>query len=204
MTLQPFAPPAAAAGTVANPWLPADDGLVAASWDPVAGSSTGGVPGGMVLLIRIPIRVTVTAANLVVMLTTPAAASTSTGTFAGLYLVNGTSLTRLTGSADMGATLATAATGNAKGIALPFSVPQSLTAGQVVYGALLVNMTSGPTFANLSNRGQGNAGVNQAWPRTCDYPNGGAGSTALPASGVITSSNIDVATFSSPLWMGLS
>ena len=185
------------------PYLPADDGLLAASWDPVSNSSTGTPSNNHVFLIRIPIRVALTATYIVVGMTASAASSASTGTYAGLYQVSGTSLTLLSGSSDMGTTFASAVSGVERGLQLALTAAQSLTAGAVCYAALLFNMSSAPTLVlgGGATRGTYNQAPGQAWPRICDYTSGTQ--TALPASGTITSSNIEVANYAMNLWAGL-
>lgn len=194
---------------VQNTYLPADDGLVAAAFDPAAITGSGGVPfGGAVYFSRIPIRTAVAAANLVLGIGAANGVGVSSGTFVGLYAVSGTSLTKLTGSADVGSLLTSGSLPRPQ--ALPFSSSQSLTAGQEIYGAYLVNLANAQpsVMANSSsggNRGYSNMNVGgSVFPRFFDWPNGGSGTTVLPASGVVTTSNIDVGNFSDGVWMGIS
>ena len=186
-----------------TPYLPADDGLLAASWDPDGNTSNASPTAGKVYLICIPIRSAFTVTYVVVGLYAAASSSASTGTYAGLYQVNGSSLTLLSGSSDLGSTYTTAVSGVNRALELPLTTPQTLTAGSVViYAALLFNMTNEPTMiVGSGQRGNFNMGPGQSWPRVCDYSSGGP--TALPASGTITSSNIDVVNYSSPVWAGL-
>lgn len=197
-------PPGGGSSAVQDPYLPGDDGYALVSWPPHMNGSTFTPPNGFVIFTRMTVRVAGPVSKLAVAVASPAGSSASTGTFAGLFLVNGTSLTQLTGSSDMGATLATGPTGNSKGVALTLTSTQNLAVGQVVCGALLINMSSPPTLYGLNQpRGASNAGINQGFPNIFDYPNGGSGTTTLPGTGVVTTSNIDVGSFSQGVWMGL-
>jgi hypothetical protein len=185
------------------PYLPTDDGLIAVSWDPATNSSWGAPNNGAVFLIRIPIRTSSTASNLIVGIESNASSSASTGTFIGLYKVNGTNLQLLTGSSDVGPSFATGPAGNTVGLSLRFTSTQSITSGDILYGALLLNMTNRPVLYELPNRYIMNVGTSP-WQRTLVYANGGAFDvTTLPTT--IAAANLDFAGFySAPLWMGVS
>jgi hypothetical protein len=181
------------------PYLPSDDGLLAVNWDPAINTGDGNPNNGTIFLCRIPIRVACTASNLVLGLGGAASSSASTGTYVGLYKLSGNQLNLLTGSSDMGVSLAAGATQN-NAIALPFTTPQNLNAGDIVYGAFVINMTNNPAFWNTSaQRGGANMGVG-TWQRLLVISNG---NTSL--QNTITPADLsNVGFYSSPWWMGIS
>jgi hypothetical protein len=185
-------------GPVQVAWLPVDDGLLGASWDPAANGGNSVVNSAEVYLIRIAARSAFTATNIVVGVNTAASASTSTGTFAGLYQVNGASLTLLSGSSDQGAAYHSAVVGP---LAMPLTTPQAIAAGAVLYAAILVNMPSAPTLYEASiDRNSMNMGAAGTWPRVASF--GAFGLSALPASGTITIPGLDG--FQVQWWAGIT
>lgn len=125
-------------------WLPSDNGLVAATFDPAIAQGASAPTKGTLYLARLSIHANVTITNLLVGMST-AGSGTSTGTFVGLYNSSGT---LLTGSSDLASSF-TGATGN---LTLALTTPQALTAGTFVWAAILTNLaTTQPTMRTCGN-----------------------------------------------------
>lgn len=184
----------------ANPadWVPSDDSLLLANYDPILADSTTQVTAGALYLTRLYARQPVTISNLWFGITV-SGAGVSTGTFIGLYSSAGT---LLTGSADVGGpgngTFATPF----ESAKIPLSTPTAVAAGAFVWAAMLINLgTTMPTlyraltdgqFVNLSDWN----GVSKA--RFCVN---GTGLTALPAT-ITPASNSN--TNARSWWVGAS
>jgi hypothetical protein len=175
------------------PWIPADNGLLAATGDPESCRDTAILIAGTVYLRRIPVRGGITASNLCVCVTT-AGSNTggSAGTFAGLIAPSGA---LLTGSADVAGDLTS--TGFQ---ALPLTTPQNLAAYPWVWGVLLANLgTTQPTMLSIvSQTGQSNVNLAAAAYRSAVN---GTLQTALPAP--LTPAG-NTATNRINLWMGVT
>jgi len=158
---------------VTAPWIPSDNGLLAATGDPGVYGSSNTLTAGTVYLVKIPIRAALTITNVWWALQT-AGAGASTGSFSGIYSSAGS---LLSGSSDIDAQL-TGATG---GFSVPLTTPQAVAAGSFVWAAILSNLaTTQPTLC----RGLGTVGVpnlNLAAAVLRSATNG-VGQTNLPAS----------------------
>jgi hypothetical protein len=184
MGLFPFTGSVTAANLAGLPWAPADDGLLAASMDPMSAGSTQVMTAGTVYLMKINIRSSITATNVVFAVTT-AGSGASTGSFAGLYNSAGT---LLSGSADNGASLVTAQT-----VVTPLTTPQVLAASTFVWVVLLVNLAVTQPSLAKSAVSSGGANINLAAASFRVAANG-TGQTALPAS-ITPASNTGTGSF---------
>jgi hypothetical protein len=183
-----------------DPYLPSDDGLLAASWDPAANTSWGASNNTTVFLVRIPIRAAITATNLVMLSEGISSSGDSTGTFVGLYQLADNQLTLLTGSSDMGSAFATPLVESSSAVTLPFTTTQSVAAGSMLYGAVLFNMTNVPTLFQYAARLVANASTG-TWQRVLVLSN--TSYATLPAT--VSESDLSYdGWYASPLWMGLS
>ena len=197
-TAATWQPPSGSAA--ADPWLPGDDGLLAASWDPAANGGNAVVNNAEVYLIRIVPRTAMTVTNIVVGVNAAASAATSTGTYVGLYETNGSSLTLLSGSSDAGSAYHSATAGAP--LAIPLTTPQAVAANTVLYAAILVNMSSAPTLYEASiDHSATNMGGSGTWQRTAAY--GAFSVSSLPSSGTITLVGLDPL-YPVSWWCGLS
>ena len=172
--------PAAAALT----WAPADDGLLAANYDPLIVTTQSALSLGRLYVMRIPVRSPVTVSNVWVYLNAAGSGST-TGTFAGLYDSSGN---KLAGSAD----IASLVIGSAGLIALPLGSSVPVTAG-FVYAAYVQNGITSPSFyhplatADFATASQYRFSTS-----------GGSGVTTLPPSLTMATTN------AISIWAGLS
>lgn len=80
--------PEGPAGTEKNLWIPPDNGLLAANFDPAFITSTGTIPAGYFRAFRIPIKKPITVTKLVTCIT--AAGTGLTGCKAGIWKLDGT------------------------------------------------------------------------------------------------------------------
>jgi hypothetical protein len=126
----------------ATAWVPADSGLLVASFDPtVASSNSGALTVGTLYLIKLPVHLSLTLSYLWWGIVS-AGSGASSGSYTGLYSSSGT---LLSGSSDIGSSLA--ATGAAK---LALTSAQALSSGSFVWAALLVNLaTTQPSLAQI-------------------------------------------------------
>lgn len=157
-----------------TPWLPGDNGFLAATDDLGACGATAVMAAGTVYLRKLPVRYALTISGLVVALAA-AGSGTSAGSFAGVISSAGT---LLTGSADIGSIL----TGANGGRQLPLTTPQNPAIGSFVWLAVVANLSV--TQPTLRAAGGGNPTVMNA-----NLPNSafntavnGTGQAALPSS----------------------
>src|SRR4249919_2721569 len=120
--------------SIGGGWRPEDNGLLAASCDPVSAAGTTVLVAGTVYLQKVPIRNAVTVGRVHFQTAGTQGSGTSDGSFVGLYSSAGT---LLTSSADI-VTPITAAIG-AQSVAV--TTPQNLTAGSFVWVGMVVNLT---------------------------------------------------------------
>jgi len=173
------------------PWIPADNGLLAATDLLSTADATVQPVAGTLYLVKVPIRVALTATYLWTVVGT-AGSGTSTGTYIGLYSSSGT---LLTGSSDIGSQLTTGFVSRQ----LSLTTAQALSAGSFVWVALLVNMPTMPYLRQLNN-GTVLANINLT-AATYRFATNGTGLTALP--GTITPASNAAPTIS-PFWFGIS
>lgn len=160
--------PASQLGNVAA-WLPQDNGLLAANFDPAAAGSSKGMAAGTVYIQRIPVRQPVTVSS-ILFAVSGSGAGASSGTFAGLYDSGGHLLGQ---SVDLG-TLTNGL------ITAALTSPVELPAGWV-WAAYLGNLASTqPSLVSSSSFGYAiNAGLSAAVKRSGRAV---AAVTALPSS----------------------
>jgi hypothetical protein len=173
------------------PWLPGDNGLLAANADPWLPASSSVLVAGTVYLAKLPIRTGITITNVWWVLATVGAGA-STGSFTGVYSSAGT---LLSGSADIAASF-TGATG-------PFSValttPQTIGPG-FVWVAIVSNLaTTQPAIARSAS--QGSAGNMNLTAANFRFAINGTVQTSLPAS-ITPASNASAA--GTNLWAGVN
>lgn len=137
-------------------WTAADNGWLIVNGDYGAASAGNALTAGTLYLQRLITRAAMTISDLTWLVNTIGAGASS-GTFAGLYSVSGSTGTLLTGSSDVGSLFT--ATGPAM---CPLTTPQGLGAGTVLYAALLVNLASTqPGIVRFINTGTvANPGLN--------------------------------------------
>lgn len=183
----------------ANGWVPSDNGLFAstASLDAVDGGAI--CVAGSLYLNKIPIRTSFTTGTMWVLISA-AGNGSSTNSFLGLYSLNTISgvFTLLGQTNDISGNVST----GAKAYALQSSV--SLTAGQVVYGAILTNLSvTQPTFRQYSSGSAPAANMNLTTALARSVVNGttDTGVSVLPATLNNTNNNVNLA---NPFWMGLA
>jgi hypothetical protein len=176
------------------PWLPSDNGLLAASADPWLCASSSVITGGELYLSRLPWRSAGLITNLWFILATSGVGA-STGSFAALFSAAGVQLSE---TVDIGAALV-AATG-------PFSVP--LLAPQEVQGAggpsgwplvgVLANLaTTEPGLARSAS--QAAAPNLNLTPANARFAVNGTGLSVMPAS-IVPAAN--AGTGGANLWVG--
>lgn len=159
-------------------WVPSDNGLLAANYDPANASGAAGLTAGKLYLARFSIHADVTISNLLVAVAT-AGSGASTTSFAGLYSSAGA---LLTGSSDIGSLLTSTGV-----ITLPLTTPQAIAAGSFVWAAICVNLaTTQPTLRTCGNA-QFAIFANQTGA-TARAALAGTGHSSLPAS-ITPSSN---------------
>jgi hypothetical protein len=177
----------------AGVWVPADNGLLAAtSMLDAAGTQSGALTAGTVYLNRVNIRVTQTYST-AWWLTSAAGTGASTGSFVGLYSSAGT---LLTSSSDIASKLTSTGAQSQN-----FTTPQSLTAGTFVWVALVVNLaTTQPQLRCSAINVPATLNLNLTAANFRSATNG-TGQTSLP--GPITPSSNTSGTANS-IWFGLS
>lgn len=170
-------------------WVPADNGLVTASTDPVSGSSSSVLTAGTVYLVKLWARKAITITNLLFCISAGGTGA-STGSFLGLYDSSGN---RLAVTTDIGAQLT--AGGSVTGA---LGAAQNIAAGAFVWGALVVNLaTTQPSiFRGSTSAGLSNIGLPVSASR---YATGPTLQTTLPAT--ITPASLVT---TSAWWMGAS
>lgn len=163
-----------------NPeWLPPDDGLLAATYDPALCDSTTQVSAGVLYLMKLQAREAITISNLWFGITI-SGSGTSTGTFVGLYSSAGQ---LLTGSADVGGpgngTFATPF----ESVKIPLTTPQLIPARSWVWAAMLINLgTTMPTLYRALSDSQFTGFTDWNGVKALRFTVAGTGLTALPAS----------------------
>lgn len=121
-------------GTGPNtPWLPSDNGLLAAAGDPLDATAANALIAGSQYLFRITVRVPTLISSLW-FLPSVAGVGASTGTFAGLLSPAGALLTT---SADCAAALSATAPAQ-----VAMGTPQLAQPGAPLIGALVVNQAT--------------------------------------------------------------
>ena len=174
-------------------WVPADSGLLMATWDPAYTPITGILTGGTVYLSKLTARTALTITYLWFQVTA-VGSGTSTGTFCGLYSSSGS---LLTGSSDLVSQMTTQ--GSAK---CALTTPQNLTAGQFVWAAILANLSSTQPSMGTGLGTQGslaNAGISSA--ASYRFAVNGTSVTALPSPSITPASN---ALTNRSVWVGAS
>lgn len=127
-------------------WIPADNNLLGATYDPIlAESQTIGIAGTLYLL-KLPVRTSTLITNILFLLSASGVGA-STGSFAGLYSSTGV---LLSGSSDIGGLLLS----SAGGVTCPLTTPQSVSGGAESawpWAALLFNLaTTQPTLGRAN------------------------------------------------------
>jgi hypothetical protein len=173
------------------PWIPSDNGLLAASSTLDANSASFVPTAGTLYLTRVKIRAAMTATN-VVYIVRAVGVGASSGSFTGLYSAAGA---LLSGSADIGANFL-----SQNDFSTPLITPQPLTPGNDVWVAFLTNLaTTQPTLSAYATTTFTVPNVNLAGAGLRCATNG-TGLSALPAS-FNPASNVGGG---STLWAGLS
>lgn len=156
------------------PWVAADDGFLGSNSDPSAASGGGLLVATNLYMMRLSPRVATVVTNLFMCVSVVGVGATN-GCFVGLYSAAGT---LLSGSADVNASF----TGTTGWKSLPLSTPQAVTAGTVVYAAVLCNLvTTQVTLLRQNNsvNADPQAVVTAATQRWGQFA---AAGTTLPAS----------------------
>lgn len=173
------------------PWVPADNGLLAATSTLDGAALTVTPVAGTVYLLKCQVRQSFTWTTMNYVVTT-AGSGASTGSFVGLYNSAGT---LLTGSADIGANLAAGGT-----FATALTTPQALAAGTFVWATFVCNLaTTQPALRAESTTSNGTVNLGLAASALRVATNGTA-QTSLPAS-ITPSSNTGSAV---SIWFGAS
>jgi len=160
------------AAPIAAPWLPSDNGLLAASGDPAEFAATIGVTGGTLYLAKIMVRAPFTISNLLFPVTTPGS-GTSTGSFAGVYSPSGA---LIASSADCATQLTES---GANPIAM--QAPVAVGSYSFVWAAILCNLSV--TQATLARAGASSASTTMgATAATFRFAINGTLLSSLPAS----------------------
>jgi hypothetical protein len=153
--------------------------------------TAGILTAGTLYLGKIPVRVAMTATNIVYVVSV-AGVGASTGSFVGLYSSSGT---LLSGSADIGAALL--GTG---AISSALTTPQVLAAGSFVWAAFLENLaTTQPTLREYGTPTFVDPNLNLTAAAFRAATNG-TGLTTLPAS-ITPSANAGTGV---TIWLGIS
>lgn len=170
-------------------WLPSSGSTGWLGWNTdvcTVGAANNTTAGG-VYLQRLNFYAPTTITNLIYVMTV-LGSGTSTGTFVGLYSSAGT---RLTTSSDLATSFN--ASGTVGAVTCPVTTPQSFTAGQFCWAAIVTNLSvTQPTLARQVNVAtEANAGLTAANFRWCVN---GSGQTSLPTS-ITPSSNSTASPF---------
>lgn len=161
--------------------LPADDGFLGWNSDAATASGGGLTTAGTLYLQRLEIRAATTITNLWYVISA-AGSGASTGSFVGLYASPGGAL--LSGSSDVGAGLAAAAGWHS----FALTTPQALSAGAVVWAALLSNLaTTQPTLLRQQNTAPPWSSTPNAATSNFRWAQQAAVGTALPTPLVVAS-----------------
>jgi len=178
------------------PWLPADQGLLAANADPWLTQNSSTLTAGSVYLAKLPVRSPTQISNVWFGLAVTGAGASS-GSFAGLYSPAGLLIAT---SADIGAAI----TGPISGLEFPLlGAPFEVNGGpesQWPWSAIVVNLaTTQPAMI----RGQGSSAYPNLnlTPANSRFAIAAAGQTSLPAS--FTPSAL-ATTGGANLWTGAS
>lgn len=183
-------------------WVPADNGLLAAS-STLDAVSTGALStAGTLYLNKIPVRYGFTTGTIWVALSAAGnAAPTSTGTFLGLYSLVGSTYTLVAQTSDVASGLTTT---GAKSFPFTVTGAASLTAGQAIFGAILTNFnTTQPTFRQYSGASAPVVNLNLATTAARTFVNGTAFTSVAALPATLNTSTNAVGT-ANPFWMGLS
>jgi hypothetical protein len=160
-------------------WLPPDEALLAATYDPVLCDAATQVTAGTLYLMRLNIRQGITVSFLRFGMSV-SGSGTSTGTFVGLYSAAGK---LLSGSADVGGPGNNTFATGFESTKLALTTPQLVAAGTVVYAAMLVNLgTTMPTLYRALSDIQFVALADWNPAAGLRFAVNGTGLTALPAS----------------------
>lgn len=175
-----------------------DNGLLAATSSLDAMGAGAITTAGTVYINRMFIRSNITATTLWITISTSGSGSNnpSTSSLLGLYSSNGTTATLLSATVDM-TTVSIVSGARAYNLV----TPQSLTAGQVIYGAIVTNLaTTQPTIRQYAGGAVAGVNLNLAAASLRSATNGTTQST-LPGTLTMSSNNAgSAATF----WMGIS
>jgi hypothetical protein len=172
-------------------WLPSDNSLLGALWDPDLSPQASLAVAGTVYLVKIAPRVSTLISNIWWSLNAVGVGA-STGSFSGLISPAGS---LLTGSADIDTQL-TSAIGL---IGVPLTTPQTVNVGSFAWGVLVANLaTTQPTLWRGIAPQFGNA--NQT-PATYRFATNGTGASALPGT-ITPASNSQAAALA--FWVGWS
>src|SRR5262249_39277895 len=115
-------------------WLPADNGLAEAAWDPSVSPQGGLMTAGTLYLVKVTPRKNRLVSNLWWSLNTVGVGA-STGCFTGLYSSAGPLLTE---SSDIASQLTTAI----GLVSCPVTTPQNVTTGNFYWQAILENLAT--------------------------------------------------------------
>lgn len=167
--------PAAVAAAQNWPWLPADNGMLAATGDPWTILNSSTMAAGTVYVSKITARSAITVTN-VGWAVNSVGSGASTGSFVGLYSSAGT---LLSGSADVATPYTTG--GNAGTVVYTaLTTPQAVAAGAFVWAAIVINLASTQPALGRNNGGAWfNSGLTAANLR---FGIISTGQTSLPAS----------------------
>lgn len=168
--------PMGPASSASPGWLPSDNGLQLANYYPGAYIQSGAVGAGKLLLIKLAVRQP-RALSKLWFLVSSAGSGPSTGTFAGIYTVAGSTATLAGSTLDCASTFTV---GEGRSASL-----QAVTAVQppFIYAGLLVNMNSMPQLYYAGGDGV-NAAVGPGLTYPVNYPFvvNGTGRTSLPST----------------------
>ena len=183
-------PPIFSGSSPVNDWLPSDNGLLLAAYDPVEATGTAITTAGTMYLVKLTPRTSVTITNLWISIQT-AGSGTSTGSFVGLYNSAGT---LLSGSADIGTSLASAGA-----LSTALTTPQAVTAGSFYWAAILTNLgTTQPTLREAVGPVGGSSNVNLS-AAVSRFASNGTLQTVLPST-ITPASNSQAA--GNSYWVG--
>lgn len=169
------------------PWVPSDNGLLAACGPVTAVGTTQVLTVSVLYLRKIFVRTAFTATN-VWFLMSAAGSGASSGSFCGLLSSAGT---LLSSSSDIG----TAITGTAGPVSVPLTTPQALAAGTFVWAAIVSDLaTTQPTLRVDSSNAGSVPNLNLAAASLAAASNGTTMATVTPSSNVSAP----------PFWFGLN
>ena len=170
------------------PWLPGDDSLLAANYDPVNVTTQSALSSGRLYLMRIEVRSAITA-NHIWFYTNTAGSGSSTNTYAGIYSSSGGS--PLGSTADIGSSM----TGAAGFIEVNLSGATALAVGYY-WVAYVQNGLTSPSFYHTAQA----PSIQSAAADLRFAVNPGSGVTTLPS--VTVSGNS--ASNAVGIWVGVS